>query len=181
MAFNPTKLPSTVEAAFRNSPVWLWPAVVTAAIAHGVTDRNTLADIIFYMHHRELLGQSLKPHQSKLIAEWKSYRDALSARTVAKAKHSGKPQAELETAKTRRDTLAALDKVVASKYEPKTPMRDEFALVIRIAKLYLREKPIAPDYWQFQALDVAGRPAWDNPNTLKRPPHILDSFLSLIV
>lgn len=57
MAFHISELPESVQTLFNkniHSPA-LWPTVVQEAVQQGVTDPNKLADIVFYLHHPDLI------------------------------------------------------------------------------------------------------------------------------
>lgn len=73
MAFDPKTLPPGVYAEFKKGPKF-WPLTVQAAMDSTIFDITTLTDIVFYIHHPERIGNPLKPHESKLINEWKAFR-----------------------------------------------------------------------------------------------------------
>ena len=77
MPFNPSTLPPAVQAAFKQGPKY-WPLVVQKALDATLFDITKLTDIVFYLHHPERIGNPLKPHESKLINEWKAFRTTIT-------------------------------------------------------------------------------------------------------
>lgn len=73
MAFHPEHLPPTVYEIYKKGPS-MWMFAVQAAIPYGITNSDTLTNMAFYMHHPELDGRPLRKDETKLIAEWKSFR-----------------------------------------------------------------------------------------------------------
>lgn len=76
MAFHPGDLPASVQALFNkhiHSPI-LWPIVVQEAVRKGIKNADTLANIVFYMHHPDLIGTPIAPGQKKLSDEWIAWR-----------------------------------------------------------------------------------------------------------
>ena len=80
MVFSPNQLPPAAQQSFANhlNP---WEVTAVAAMDHGVTDRNTLADIAFYHHHRDLIGRALSSDMANFDAlseEWTTWRAAVN-------------------------------------------------------------------------------------------------------
>jgi hypothetical protein len=51
-----------------------WAHVVWLCIEEGTRDADFLADIPFHLHHPELGGRSLGPHEHTLITQWRTWR-----------------------------------------------------------------------------------------------------------
>lgn len=80
MAWHPGDLKPSVQVLFNkhiHAPI-LWPVVVEEAIKQGERDANVLANIVFYLHHPDLIPQGgLKPEQKNfaaLSAEWVGWK-----------------------------------------------------------------------------------------------------------
>lgn len=95
MAFNQNKLPKLVREGF-NRGTKMWIDTVKKALEVDYTNVDKLTDMVFYMHHPELLGRPLRVGESKLIAEWKFYRTLIrvlvSAATTVKEVISEDPK-----------------------------------------------------------------------------------------
>jgi hypothetical protein len=77
--FNLKEFSPAVRAAFENVPV-LWPTAVDAAIKDGITNPDKLADIAFFMLHKDRLengiGKPLHPSEPEfesLAAQWAGF------------------------------------------------------------------------------------------------------------
>ena len=79
MPFNPKELPVSVQSAFNIGPI-AWPLVLERSLMSGIRDITKLTDIIFYLHHPERIGNPLKPHETKLIDQWKGFRTLVRQR-----------------------------------------------------------------------------------------------------
>lgn len=81
LAFRVDSLPASVQPLFKKGSSPSWPQALDEAIHAGVTDRNKLADLIFFMHHPERMrpdgvGTLIDPKERdfiKLRAEWQQY------------------------------------------------------------------------------------------------------------
>ena len=82
MAFDPKELPPGVYNAFKKGPL-AWPLVVQQALNAAIFNVNKLADIVFYLHHPERIGHPLKPHEAKLINQWKAFRTMVTPQAKA--------------------------------------------------------------------------------------------------
>lgn len=102
MPFHPGDLPKNVQYLFNkhiHSPI-LWPIVVKEAIKTGIKDsatgakidNDTLADIVFYMHHPDLIGTPLTPgvaNYQKLVEEWKGWKNFVRPMMAEHSKPDG--------------------------------------------------------------------------------------------
>lgn len=169
MAFDLAKLPAPVQLAFRTSAPSFWNAVVFGAIACGVRDPKVLADLAFHLHHPELSGQSIRPDQSDLISEWKSYYHVIRKALSKPGNASGGVDISEEESK-RAKILHALDGFRLNQFIESTEEGKDFQVMIDIAKFYLKGKSIDPKYWHFTAMDSNGHVniRGDNPHFLKR-------------
>ena len=79
MAFDPKKLPAKVYETYKMG-VLAWPLAVQEALESGILDLNKLTDIVFYLHHPELVGRSLAANDTALIKKWKLYRGLIASR-----------------------------------------------------------------------------------------------------
>jgi hypothetical protein len=79
MAFDPKKLPSKVYEAYKLG-VMAWPLTIQEALESDILDLNKLTDIVFYLHHPELVGRSLAANDTALIRKWKLYRGLIASR-----------------------------------------------------------------------------------------------------
>ncbi|NOT48054.1 MAG: hypothetical protein HOP17_09955 [Acidobacteria bacterium] len=77
MPFDPKILPPGVYTEFKKGPKY-WPLVVQRDMEAYIFDLTKLTDIIFYLHHPERIGNPLKPHESKLINQWKAFRTTIT-------------------------------------------------------------------------------------------------------
>lgn len=77
MAFDPKKLPPGLYAEFTKGPKF-WPLLVKRALTMHIFDTTKLTDLVFYVHHPERIGNPLKPHETKLINEWKAFRTTIT-------------------------------------------------------------------------------------------------------
>lgn len=73
MSFNPKTLPPTVYDSYLAGK-GSWVRTVSFAIDYGISDKNKLTNIAFYLHHPELEGRPLKKEESLFIAEWKLFQ-----------------------------------------------------------------------------------------------------------
>jgi hypothetical protein len=78
--FDLSQFPQETQEWFHKEPVF-WPSAVSAAVAGGVKDRNDLANIVFFMHHKERMSgnrgkalQAGEPRFEELAEEWKAFR-----------------------------------------------------------------------------------------------------------
>lgn len=81
MPFSPSTLPPAAQQSFANQ-LNPWEVTAVAAYDSGMTDRDTLADIAFYHHHRDLIGQSLTLKMANyhaLANEWNIWRTAVNS------------------------------------------------------------------------------------------------------
>lgn len=85
MAFNPESLPSKVYEAYKLGPA-MWPLVVERAIEAKITNVNRVTDIMFYLHHPELKGRSLRSDETGLTNEWKGFREMIRRRVEEAAR-----------------------------------------------------------------------------------------------
>lgn len=76
MPFNPNHLPPTVYEAYKKGPT-AWIFVIRTAIEVGYKNPDKLTDIAFYLHHPELGGETIKMNDTKLIAQWKGFRQII--------------------------------------------------------------------------------------------------------
>ena len=77
MPFDPKTLPPGVYAVYKQGPK-MWPLVVQKALDATIFDIGKLTDMVFYLHHPERIGNPLKPHEAKLISEWKAFRTMIT-------------------------------------------------------------------------------------------------------
>ena len=166
MAFDLSNLPAPVQLAFQASAPSLWSTVVFGAIACGVRNANDLADLAFHLHHPELSGRAIRPSETGLIAEWRSYHSHIS-----KALSSGKDTPRKSEDDVKREQIVdALDQIRLNNFVRDATERDEFALMIRLAKLYFKGKPVDPRCWSFTATNGMGVPVGrgQSPHFVKR-------------
>jgi hypothetical protein len=105
--FSPNTLPGPVKEAFQFGAL-AWTLAVQRAIELGINDSNRLADIAFHMHHPERGGRPLSAGETKLIEQWKSFRNLIEPMIKFRPKPGTKPAAAPGTAtQTREDELAA--------------------------------------------------------------------------
>ena len=55
-------------------------SIVETAIIARITSVSTLTDLVFYYHHKHLIGVCLTGADIELVAQWKSFRDMIAAR-----------------------------------------------------------------------------------------------------
>jgi len=60
-----------------------WEEAVDFAADEGLHDVDYLTDVVFFAHHPRRKGRPLKPSESKLMDEWKSFRKEVAAIVAA--------------------------------------------------------------------------------------------------
>lgn len=77
--FNPKEFPITVQVPWQKGSSH-WMSIVETAIIARITSVSTLTDLVFYYHHKHLIGVCLTGADIELVAQWKSFRDMIAAR-----------------------------------------------------------------------------------------------------
>jgi hypothetical protein len=103
MSFDPSKLPSSVSAAYRMGPM-AWPLVLEKAIQAGITDVNKLTDIVFYLHNPGRNGRPLTAAEAGPISQWKNFRSLIAPRLRGRSGQSGAASKSLDC-----ETISFLD------------------------------------------------------------------------
>lgn len=113
--FRVSALPTAVRQAFSDAKTAavLWPNVVQKAVEAGITNSDTLANIVFFLHHPERIhagtGLSLdrnEPEFDKLAEEWRAWR------TVVKKIVSGVEGGKVISSTSTRPTVSRINTMV---------------------------------------------------------------------
>ena len=67
MPFDLNSIPTAVKSLFEAGT---WKPAIATASALGITNSNTLADIVFFLRHPERHGKFIAKTESLLVAEW---------------------------------------------------------------------------------------------------------------
>ncbi len=147
---HPANLPPAAKRAFDKhfrSPI-LWPVVVQEAVKAGVRSSSDLADIVFYMHHPERIGNPIQAGETKLIEQWKGFRTMVRPMIQS----SSKP------ASGSKSGLGGLLKAVdISKLATNSKHRRHLEKMQKLLASAVAGDPVDDRYWQFTFFDGFGR------------------------
>lgn len=105
--FKTSSLPKEARELFNKEAI-LWPAAVSTAIEGGFSKIDDLANLVFFMHHKERMvkgvGKALDPSEPNfeaLASEWKGFREMVAS--MIKGKGAPPPKSKVPPSWTLSD------------------------------------------------------------------------------